>query len=1162
MRPSGGQSSAGWGAHPHTAHPHGRRCAGRSSTATPAASATSAASATTAASIASSTATTSAPTATAAAASASTAATENSTPTSTPTATPTPPAASTSTSTAPARASSAPAPFALARAASHARGRRRTDRLKHKEAATTTTGSGGRSGGFGGGGGGSGGSGSGGGRAGASQHGGSGGGQRQQQQRRSEILSPQQLCEWFSLRGASGGCGSCPYVIRTGYRAGQTCGKPHTQHRFFSRLDDAWHAKFGDEAERLRKVELLRFGVAIFDLNYDAILAAMYALSASAEDDCYLCVPPDPGIEATALDAGESALPGTAPAEALHTFTLDSCASRCFFHDSTTLTPLSAPVPVRLADPSGGLVFARSSTVLQCPTVPFGSLSGLHFPSFSTNRVAPPYSCRLLSHQTLLWNHRLGHPSLPRLCGMHSRLLVSGLPRSLPDLPPSPAPPCLPRVEGRQRAAPHSSSFPPTTSPLQTLHMDVWGPARISGQGRERYFLLVVDDYSRYTMIFPLRSKGEVPDELIPWIRAVRLQLRERFRQDLPVLRLHSDRGGKFSSDLLQNFCRGEGILQTFTLPASPQQNGIAERRIGLVMKVARTSMIHAVAPHFLWPFAVRYAAHQLNLWPHVSLPETSPTLRWTGKVGDPSVFRVWGSHAFVRDTSAEKLSARAIPCVDPLLGTVPVVVAVASGAARGGDLSRGAKPGDSEFEGAGFGGAEPGGAEPGVAESEGVELGGAESEGAESGGPGPWGTTSSGGPTGASPHPAAGDTGAGGAGVTIGAGGTGGAAAAGPGGAHTRGTRAAGTSSVGGAGAGGAAAGDLAEPGGTGAGSARAGGTGAGGAGAGGAGAGGAVSCGTGDGGTVRSRPHPPHCLLPLLTLSILEVLASVSSLRAVPDPVSDLACAASPIVSRLLATVLTDPSFESAAASALVAELVEFAAAFRLDYATALVAESKSVSPPSVGGEYALSTDVLEDRQEDFECLAATVPRFASMLLAHEGDPDALDISTPRSYAEAITVDGMWIFRVKQPPDSPPAFKARCVARGFNQRQGVDYFQTFSPTLKMTTLRVLLHIAAQHDYELHSLDFRTTFLQGSLHEEIWLRRPSGFTGSFPAGTQTTPAAQGFTPSTADPSLFLRTDTSLPPFYVIVYVDDLVFATIDTEALTLVKSKLQKRHT
>ncbi|CAI7754919.1 unnamed protein product, partial [Closterium sp. NIES-53] len=85
---------------------------------------------------------------------------------------------------------------------------------------------------------------------------------------------------------------------------------------------------------------------------------------------------------------------------------------------------------------------------------------------------------------------------------------------------------------------------------------------------------------------------------------------------------------------------------------------------IGLVMEVARTSMIHAAAPHFLWPFAVRYTAHQLNLWPRFSLPETLPTLRWMGKIGHASVFWVWGSRAFVRDTSADKLSTHAIPCV------------------------------------------------------------------------------------------------------------------------------------------------------------------------------------------------------------------------------------------------------------------------------------------------------------------------------------------------------------------------------------------------------------------------------------------------------------------------------------------------------------------
>ncbi|CAI7838120.1 unnamed protein product [Closterium sp. NIES-53] len=114
------------------------------------------------------------------------------------------------------------------------------------------------------------------------------------------------------------------------------------------------------------------------------------SLVTTAEGDCYQCVPPDLGIAAAALGASESGtLPGTVPAEALHIFTLDSGASRCFFRDSTTLNPHPAPVPVRLADPFGGLVVACSSTVLPCPAVPSGSLLGLHIPSFSTNLVSP-----------------------------------------------------------------------------------------------------------------------------------------------------------------------------------------------------------------------------------------------------------------------------------------------------------------------------------------------------------------------------------------------------------------------------------------------------------------------------------------------------------------------------------------------------------------------------------------------------------------------------------------------------------------------------------------------------------------------------------------------------------------------------------------------------
>ncbi|CAI5971589.1 unnamed protein product, partial [Closterium sp. NIES-64] len=296
-------------------------------------------------------------------------------------------------------------------------------------------------------------------------------------------------------------------------------------------------------------------------------------------------------------------------------------------------------------------------------------------------------------------------------------------------------------------------------------------------------------------------------------------------------------------------------------------------------------------------------------------------------------------------------------------------------------------------------------------------------------------------------------------------------------------------------------------------------------------------------------SPRHPPRSPSSFLSSAACPLLSPpASSLPTVPEPESDRTRAAHPFVTRLLATVVTDPSFESAAASAFVAELVDFAAACHLDYAASLTA----------------------------------APHLVSMLVAPEGDQDAPNIPTPRSYAEAIA--GEYSSQWQTATDAEMAswkststYVDEVLPPGANIISGMWIF-------RMTTLWVLLHVAAQRDYELHSLDFSTAFLQGSLHEEIWLRRPLGFTGSFPSGTQwslqrpvyglrqaprewhdtlrTTLAALGFAPSTADSSLFLRTDTSLPPFYILVYVDDLVFATADTEALALVKSELQKRHT
>ncbi|CAI6004568.1 unnamed protein product [Closterium sp. NIES-64] len=488
----------------------------------------------------------------------------------------------------------------------------------------------------------------------------------------------------------------------------------------------------------------------------------MYADDDSVAVDCYLCVPPDPGIEAAALGAGEaaalgaracaaqgasaSAAPGagesalsrTTSAQALHTFTLDSGASRSFFPDRTTLTPLSRPIAVSLADPSGGPVLASFSTVLPCPAAPSGTLSSLYLPSFSTNLVSGADLQDRGVDQFTPASQRVTHCTCART-GRHLATFTRRPGSSLYTL--------------TTESPPAAESGPVAAS--SQVFAAASRSARVSGHGHERYFLLVVDDYSHYTTVFPLRSKGDVT-KVTP------------------------------------------RISSTFS-PGSPCQR-------------------------------------------------PPPALRWTGKVGDASAFRVWGSRAFVRDLSANKLSPRAVryvflgfppdapgwqfyhptsrrvqssldvtfdesvpyyrlfpyrsaplpppplflapgpPPVDPLPpqghapsgvsqvdAVEPVEVAVDSGAARSaepaGAGSGGAESGGAETRSAESGGAEPRGAGSGGAEPGGARSGGTAATagrgGARTGGPGAAGTGGAARATRDSPAGAAGGAGAAGAGAT-----------------------------------------------------------------------------------------------------------------------------------------------------------------------------------------------------------------------------------------------------------------------------------------------------------------------------------------------------------------------------------------------------------
>ncbi|CAI7812869.1 unnamed protein product [Closterium sp. NIES-53] len=1317
-----------------------------------------------------------------------------------------------------------------------------------------------------------------------------------------------------------------------GARCSQPCGHSHPLGQCFSQLTDTVRLAYGVDGPAPDWLPLVQtYDPALWGMSASQLVDifgiphAMYAVvDSSASDSVYSSVV---SLGASLAEVPVASVgtcvdtsPGATPEDASLSFTLDSGASHCFFRDCMTLTPLPTPVYVALANPTLGPVTARYTTTLPFPAVPSGSLTGFHVPSFSWNLVGvrplvsqhvgvwiepsgetavcvngdtaaaaaaaaavatapnpchcPPSvaascSCRSLAYPTVLWHHRMGHPPISRLRAMSSQRLVLGLPRVLPLLPPSLAQPCSPCVEGRLCATPHSSSLRPANEPFETLHLDVWGPASRPGPERESFFLVVVGDYSRYTTVFPLAKKSDVNSMLIRWL------LTTADTRGRRVSCLHSDHGGEFRSGILVGFCREQGIRQSWTLPQSPQQNGVAERRIGLVMEIVRTSMTQARAPHFCGP---------------------------TRSPGAASRFHVWGCLALVRDTSADKISPRAVSCVflgfpedssdytfyhPPLhqffdsrdirfdesvpyyvrypcrglpvppaplfLTSVPLVLPryslpplVLPRQSRSVDLGSGGRSpvvltghADASWaddqatqrssQGYTFGlgsgsvswratrsssvlgssceaeiyaGAmaaqelrwltypltdlgEPPRSPPvryvdnkamlalcreqrlehrtkhialryflarelqqrgqlrlAYVASEantadvftkalapcdhqrcctqlgllcfalldwscdplfsptlpmggflfvltsfivnpllsffvligfcGEDPGGASSRGAGVGaesvplrGPG------SGGAGVGAELVTAGDSslrGAGVSGAVPGGATTGGAPSAGP--------REPGTDPVtsGGAGSGGGASGSLESgPGAT----------------------------------TAPDTAPPPHPYptrhqarvrrareeqlqlereereleqqqpeqeqpqqppppppvsglrtlglpspsppsppsppvsgpplpppdpspavfpppLPPLSPPLSHTWPSRCSPRARPSsrvpftdlrialfnssppylspyvlpsppelaltaslstPVTDYYHTYRPVLSRVLASLVTDSRASLSFVSALTAAVTEFASTRCLDYATSLVA-APPTSPLAIGGESALGCDALEDRQFELEFLAAASPHLCAMLLAPEGDPDALYIPTPRTYAEAVP--GPWASQWRAAMDSEMASYrstgtyARYMAKCFSQREGVDFFHTFAPIPKMTTLRVLFHVVAQRDYELHSLDFSTAFLQGSLYEEFWLRRPSAFTDTFPPRTQwrlrrlvyglrqaprewhdtlrSTLSDLGFQPSSADSSLFVCCGST--PFFVLVYVDDLVFATANRVALADVKLELQKRHT
>ncbi|GJW51457.1 retrovirus-related pol polyprotein from transposon TNT 1-94 [Tanacetum coccineum] len=137
---------------------------------------------------------------------------------------------------------------------------------------------------------------------------------------------------------------------------------------------------------------------------------------------------------------------------------------------------------------------------------------------------------------------------------------------------------------------------------LHTLHMDLCGPMRVQSIKGKKYILVIVDDYSRFTWVKFLRSKDETPEFVINFLKQIQVGLNKTVRF------IRTDNGTEFVNQVMSEYYEGVGIFHQKSVPRTPQQNGVVERRNRTLVEAARTMMIFSKAPMFLWAEAVATA--------------------------------------------------------------------------------------------------------------------------------------------------------------------------------------------------------------------------------------------------------------------------------------------------------------------------------------------------------------------------------------------------------------------------------------------------------------------------------------------------------------------------------------------------------------------------
>ncbi|GJW35844.1 putative ribonuclease H-like domain-containing protein [Tanacetum coccineum] len=240
------------------------------------------------------------------------------------------------------------------------------------------------------------------------------------------------------------------------------------------------------------------------------------------------------------------------------------------------------------------------------------------------------------------WHRRLGHVNFKNLNKLVKGNLVRGLPSKIFQNDHT----CVACQKGKQhKASCKAKSVSSISHSLQLLHMDLFGPTSVRSLNHKTYCLVITDDFSRFSWVFFLRTKDETSGILKDFIRQIENQLNQK------VKTIRCDNGTEFKNKEVIEFCGSKGIKREYSNARTPQQNGVAERKNRTLIEAARTMLADSFLPNTFWAEAVSTACYVLNRVLVTKPHNKTPYELITGKIPIISYIRPFGCHVTILNT-------------------------------------------------------------------------------------------------------------------------------------------------------------------------------------------------------------------------------------------------------------------------------------------------------------------------------------------------------------------------------------------------------------------------------------------------------------------------------------------------------------------------------